>query len=130
MRLEEFTCYIYGYREKNINNVHFMMFKRKQAREHKVVDLSTLPPCKEVLSYHTRRANLVSYLWKNSLVSQLDYPDVINHGWNIDGTVHWLDEEFPKDIENILIEEVLDKMTDNEYGREVESEDNDSHEDT
>ena len=59
MRLEEFTCYIYGYREKNINNVHFMMFKRKQAREHKVVDLSTLPPCKEVLSYHTRIANLV-----------------------------------------------------------------------
>ena len=54
MRVEEFTCYIYGYREKNINNVHFKMFKRKQAREHKVIDLSTLPPCKEVLSYLTK----------------------------------------------------------------------------
>ena len=49
MKMEEFTCHIYGYRERNINNAGFKMFKRKQVREHKVVDLSTLQPSKKVL---------------------------------------------------------------------------------
>ena len=102
---------------------------KKQCREHKVVDLSTLPPCKEVLFYHSKRANLVENLWKNSLVARSDYPDITNYGWNIDSTVHGLHEQFPEDIENILLDDILEETTDDEYGSEVESEDNDSDED-
>ena len=68
---------------------------------------------------------MVAYLWNKSLVSQLNYPTITDNGWNVDGSIHWLDEHFPEDIENVLLDEDLDDMTDDDYGSEVESEDSD-----
>ena len=52
--LEEFVCLLYGYSEKSVNAVRFKMFQKKQSREHKVADLSILPPCHQVLLYHVK----------------------------------------------------------------------------
>ena len=38
-----------------------------------------------------------------------------------DGPIHWLDEGFPTDIENLLLDEDLDDMNDVDFGSEVES---------
>ena len=60
---------------------------------------------------------MVSYLWKNSLVAVLEYPDISDNGWNADGTIHWLDRHIPEDIESILLDEEeceLDDLSDND----------------
>ena len=66
---------------------------------------------------------MVAYLWKKSLVPQLSYPSITDNGWNTDGSIRWLDEDFPTDIENLLLDEDLDDMNDDDFGSEVESED-------
>ena len=57
-------------------------------------------------------------------MAQLDYPCITDNGWDFDGTINWLDEQFPEDVENILLDEELHEMTD-DYRSEVESEDSD-----
>ena len=65
--LEEFACYLYSYKSKNIDNSRFQIFNKKYIRQNKVIDLSSLPPCKRVLFSHSSRANSISHLWKSSL---------------------------------------------------------------
>ena len=60
--LEEFVCYLYSYKSKNIDNARFQIFNKKYIRHNKVIDLSSLPPCKRVLFSHSSRANSISYL--------------------------------------------------------------------
>ena len=40
--LKEFTCYLYGYKQKNVNEVRSKLFSKKYGNEHNV-DLSFLP---------------------------------------------------------------------------------------
>ena len=107
-QLESFVCKLYGYRESNINNVRKKIFEKKCKKEGKIVDLANLPPCKSVLKLHTLRANYVAKVWKCSLENMVDYPDITLHGWNEDGSVKWVDEVFPNDVEEILLHEEYD----------------------
>ena len=43
-QLEEFVCFMYGAKVKSINNLRWKKFDQKPQREHKVVDLASLPP--------------------------------------------------------------------------------------
>lgn len=104
-KLEEFVCYLYGYQEKSINSVRFKMFTKKHKRENKVPDLSTFPPCHQVLEYHSKRSNAIAYIWKHSTCSQVDDFDLQEAGWEINSDIHWFDECFPVDIEDIVINE-------------------------
>ena len=47
--LEKYVCNLYGYGEKNINKVRWLLFQKKHAKENKVIDLSALPPCGNTL---------------------------------------------------------------------------------
>ena len=47
--LEEFVCNLYGFKEKDINTVRYQTFMKKYTRQNKVVDLSSLPPCNQIL---------------------------------------------------------------------------------
>ena len=62
--LEEFTCYIYGSRTKDIDNLRYKMFNKKYVKENKIIDMSLLPPCRSVLTLHIKRANFVAAMWK------------------------------------------------------------------
>ena len=122
-KVGEYVCYLYGYRESSVNVVRHKIFQKIQVREHNVSDLSTLSPCRQVLLYHAKRANMVAYLWEKSLVPQLSYPSITDNGWNTDGSIHWLDEDFPTDTGNLLLDKDLDDMNEDDFGNEVESED-------
>ena len=51
-QLEEFVCYVYCAKANSIHNVNWRKLDQKLQREHKVADLASLPPCKQVLLYH------------------------------------------------------------------------------
>ena len=98
------------------------MFDKKRTRENKIHDLSTFPPCRQVLEYHSRRSNAIAYIWKHSLSSNVDYPNTIECGWEVNGDIHWIDECFPEEVEDILLHNTIN-VSDNEYiGSDVESE--------
>ena len=70
--LEEYVCRLYRYSEKSVNCVRYKMFEKKQCRENKIPDLSTLAPCHQVLQYHIKRSSAITYIWKQSLATNVD----------------------------------------------------------
>ena len=118
--LEEFTCYLYGARSKDINKLRYKIFDKKYTKENKIIDMCTLPPCRSVLKLHAERANFVAALWKRSTQSNIGTPSITSSGWSNDGTITWIDSAFPSEIEDILLDDEYDE-SDCEYGDEGES---------
>ena len=123
-KLEEYVCQLYGVRKANVNNVRYTKFKSKLQNENKIVDLSTLPPCRSVLSLHCKRANYVARIWKLCKSAHLQIPSIHNHGWNEYAKTCWIENPFPSDIEEILISNDYseDEVFDEEGESEVEDE--------
>ena len=48
-------------------NVRWKKSDQKLYREHKLTDLTSLPPSKRVFLYSAKRANLNAYMWRNSI---------------------------------------------------------------
>ena len=94
-QLEEFVCYLYGMRIKYVNEVRWRLFEKKHKRENKIADLSSRPPCQEVLRYHCQRANYVAYIWRHSFQPMIHLEDVENHGWFRSGGLFWFNIAFP-----------------------------------
>ena len=69
--LEEYICNLYGYREKNINKVRWLLSQEKHAKENLVINLTVLPPCLNVFRIYSERANFVIKVWKSSLKKKL-----------------------------------------------------------
>ena len=104
------------------DSVRFKMFDKKRTRENKIPDLSTFPPCRQVFEYHSRRSNAIAYIWKRSLSSNADYQNIIECGWEVDGDIHWINECFPKQIEDILLDDTIDVSDDEYIESDIESE--------
>ena len=126
-QLEEYVCYLYGYREKSVDSVRYKMFEKKRLREHKIPDLSTFPPCKQVLRYHSSRSNAIAFIWKQSLINNIDFPNVIECGWCVNSDIHWIDDSFPSQVEDILFDNSVNS-DDEDFGSDVESDDDDEFE--
>ena len=124
-KLEEFVCYLYGYREKSIDRVRFEMFEKKSRCQNKVPDLASFPPCHKVLLHHSKRSNAIAYIWKHSLSANIDYPEINECGWELDGSIHWVDECFPFEVEEILVDDTEEGTDDEFIGSDVESESDD-----
>jgi len=127
-QLQEFLCHLYRHpKEKEVNTVRYRMFTKKNTSEHKIIDISVLPPCESVFHLHCLRANTVTKLWKSCTTAITVSPDLIECGWNVDGSIKWQEEAFPSDVEEILVNDVADSDSDSDvnYGSEVESEDSD-----
>ena len=75
-----------------------------------------IPPCKSSLRLHILRTNCVASIWKNTHRATINIPDVTEHGWNDDGTIEWIQEAFPENITEFLMDE------DTEEGNDVLSE--------
>ena len=69
--LEEYVCNSFGHREKNIKKVRWLLFQKKHAKENKVIDLSTLPLCCNILRIRSEMENFVAKVWRSSLKSKL-----------------------------------------------------------
>lgn len=79
--LEEFVCDLFiGSKKKLVHFARWEMFHRKAKKEHKVFDISMLPPCK-FISYQTGRSNYILCLWPNAINATAEMPDINNHDW-------------------------------------------------
>ena len=124
LQLEEFVCYLYGVKTKSVNDARWNIFNQKYKRENKVPDLSSLPPCQQALYYHSKRSNLVAYIWRKSQQPSFDLPDISEYGWFADGQIQWIDDAFPEDVEHLLLnDENYEDENDEFYGSEIDSDD-------
>ena len=118
--LEEFICYLYGHKCKEINTVRYNKFKDTYEKKNKILDLSLLPACQQTLRLHFKRSNYVASIWKNCLVPRVDLPAVESHGWTQSGEIIWCENVLPENIEDILIDQ--DSDSEGEIENESESE--------
>ena len=124
LQLEEFVCYLYGVKTKSVNDARWNIFNQKYKSENKVPDLSSLPPCQQALYYHSKRSNLVAYIWRKSQQPSLDLSDISEYGWFADGQIQWIDDAFPENVEHLLLnDENYEDENDEFYGSKIDSDD-------
>ena len=80
-KLEKFVCYLYGAKIKNRSNTQRKEFDQNLHAEHKVTDLASLSPCKQVLLYHANRMNLIAYKWEISVQPIIAMPEISSRGF-------------------------------------------------
>ena len=130
--LEQYVCTIYGYpREKSVNVVRSKLFEKKYAKRIKVIDMALLPPCNSSLLWHIKHSNYVAKIWRSSLTSWFDADEIPKNEWLPDGSTYWVDDVFPREIEEILCDPKYTRNNDfDEEDEQSSSEDNDSDDDT
>ena len=103
--LEKYVCSLYAEtRLDAVNDARRKIFWRTFARDKKITDLSLLPPCGASLRKHIQRSSYVASLWRQANDPQISVGDATNHGWKTDLTPDWIDEPYPEDIAELLIE--------------------------
>ena len=117
--LEEYVCNLYGSKEVDINKTRYKVFQRRYTRENKIIDLSLLPPCKDTLSRHIKRANTIAYIWKNSPISMVELLDTSTCGWTACSEIDWMNVPFPEDVKDVLVNDL--EGVDDIYGYDEES---------
>ena len=80
-----------------------------------------IPPCKSSLRLHILRTNFVASIWKNTHRATINTPHVTEHGWNADGTIEWIQEAFPENITEFLMDEDTEESDDVLSEEDVES---------
>ena len=77
--------------------------------------------CQRVLINHCKRSNIITYIWKQSLIANIGYPDIGLNGWHQDGSIHWVDEHFPSEIQDILVQDEIYDTDSEFFGSDEES---------
>ena len=103
-----YVCMLYGQNEKDINAAISKMFLQKHSSTSNVIDLAVLPPCRSVLYLHAQRVNYVAKIWKSSNLAWHDMPYIKDNGWLENGEIDWVENVFPDDIEDILVDPEFD----------------------
>ena len=68
------------------------------------------------------RTNTVTYIWKKLLIAAVELPNITECGWQSNDDIQWLNEPFPIEIEELLVDgddDINDDMK-YEYKNEVE----------
>lgn len=71
------------------------------------IDLSQMPPCKQVLKLHMQRANFQTLIWRNAIFNHPDLPTPETNGWVENSTgnldIQWYSENFiPEELQHVL----------------------------
>ena len=102
---EAYVCMLFGSKIKSVDDTRFEMFIKKHSNQNKIIDLCVLPPCYSSLILHMRRANFEAAMWKRSDQSIIEFPEILDHGWNIDGSIDWIVEALPDDFTEMVFED-------------------------
>ena len=100
--LEEVVCHMYGKKKKDIDEVCYDIFKSVNEKKGKLQDLSLLPPCKQALKCHCKRANYVAKMWKSSFEHEVELGDIKDNGWSDAGEITLVENALPEDVAKIL----------------------------
>ena len=84
---EEYICHLYRKKSTSVSKVRFEKFQATYKVQNKIPDLLILPPCKQLLVLHLKRANYIAKLWKSLLIPRIESPDITGHGWKSNGDV-------------------------------------------
>jgi hypothetical protein len=103
-----------------VDFARYQLFMKKHATPKKVVDLSLLPPCKQVLRLHAASANAIAAMWKSSTIPEINLSGIINVGSYFDMLIQWTENDF----RDILLDSDHDNI-DIDMGIDEESEDDD-----
>ena len=85
--LEEVVCHMYGKKKKDVEKACYEIFKDVYEKKGKVQDLSLLPPCKQALKLHCKRANYVAKMWKSSFMHEVELGNIEDNGWSDQGEI-------------------------------------------
>ena len=101
MLYEKYVCFLYGQKKiEKVNEARSAIFWRKMSQEHKVVDISLLPPCSDSLRKHAARANYVARIWRRACYPIMAMEDPQLPSLETD----WIDEAYPEDVSELLVE--------------------------
>jgi len=79
--IEKLFCHLYGMPQENeINEARYRKFC-----ENKIPEPHQLPPTKDELLQHIKRANYQSFIWKRALHANPDIPSPVGNGWSMNG---------------------------------------------
>ena len=73
------------------------------------------------MKLHASRANVVAKIWKSADEANVDIPDAALEGWDRNLHIHWLDNAFPENVVDILMDPDFDSINDDFYGTDEES---------
>ena len=147
-RIEEFICYMYGYKQQtDINMVRNLMFEEKGKPKSvtqrpldglKAIYPTSFPPCKRVLEQQIKRAWFIARLYKTASEQYpcMDYSP-IDFGWKLSDCrnnleIDWFHgDQVPEEIDSLtnpasMLSDNDDEDSDNDY---EESDSSDSEED-
>jgi hypothetical protein len=80
--MERFVCAIYIKGVcKDVNKLRYQIF---QARAGKIDGKNMLPPCKDSLDLHLKRANYQVNVWRKCLQQFPEQPSPDGHGWKLE----------------------------------------------
>ena len=88
--LEKFVCAMYGWPSySDTNKLRYDLFlsryeMKSESKPFAVsqrVDLCLLPPFRSSLIIHSRRANYVAHVWRNSHIVYAEIPSPVDFGW-------------------------------------------------
>ena len=118
--LERFVCLMYGHTSSNdVNKVRATIVRQRftpgddrPMSHRRGLDLSQLPPCRNALVKHIKRANYQAMIWRQASQTRPDLPSPDENGWvqTDNGTleIDWCDGQ-------ILPSEIVDILADSEF---------------
>ena len=66
--------------------------------------MTLLPPCHETLNLRSLRCNYIAKVWKSSLQSTIDFDVITANEWSEEGKVIWMNEAFPPDVTETVMD--------------------------
>lgn len=80
-KLEKFTCLIYGAKAgaMQVNDLRYHLFCAKKGD----IESHQLPPCKDCLTQHAKRAAYQAAIWKRALEIDPSPPSPVGRGWRL-----------------------------------------------
>jgi hypothetical protein len=81
-KLEEFTCLLYAPKASavSVDQLRYDLFCAKRGE----VESHQLPPCKDCLKKHAKRANYQAAVWRRCLDQDPNVPSPVGHGWKME----------------------------------------------
>ena len=105
---KSFVCRLYRYKDTDIHKVRKKIFDKKFLLGRKVMGLSLLPPCKSTY-LHILHSNYVASNLKFYLLNVVKRQSIMGNGWIENSEIVSVDDAFPDDIMEILVDEDFDE---------------------
>lgn len=72
-----YTCLLYGDSGADVNKLRFKLFVSKSGSSQ------AMPPCKDALEQHVKRANYVAAVWRSASTQEIKAPSPTENGWTL-----------------------------------------------